>query len=168
VGYCSYVIDKSSSMLFEITELSDGFSETSLFSKMILIKNWQLRFPNTKSKHQKLPTNEVMIKANLTSVISPPDYRWRLSSIQFTSSSIFGSQKDIEEQADAIIMYFGLNRTHCTALLWSPLRTHTFCPFSAFQIWIRPSVEPLITNCESGEKEASRGKFFEFRWPVKD
>ena len=27
VGYCSYVIDKSSSMLFEITELSDGFSE---------------------------------------------------------------------------------------------------------------------------------------------
>ena len=26
-----------------------------------------------------------------------------------TSSSIFGSQKDIEEQADAIIMYFGLN-----------------------------------------------------------
>jgi len=31
---------------------------------------------------------------------------------QFTSSSIFGSQKDMEEQADAIIMYFGLNRTH--------------------------------------------------------
>ena len=53
VGYCSYIIDKSSSMLFEITELSDGFSETSLFSKMILIKNWQLRFPNTKSKHHK-------------------------------------------------------------------------------------------------------------------
>ena len=26
-----------------------------------------------------------------------------------TSSSIFGSQKDMEEQADAIIMYFGLN-----------------------------------------------------------
>ena len=40
-------------MLFEITELSYGFSETSLFSKMILIKNWQLRFPNTKSKHHK-------------------------------------------------------------------------------------------------------------------
>jgi len=31
---------------------------------------------------------------------------------QFTSSSIFGNQKDMEEQADAIIMYFGLNRTH--------------------------------------------------------
>jgi len=31
---------------------------------------------------------------------------------QLTSSSIFGSQKDMEEQADAIIMYFGLNRTH--------------------------------------------------------
>jgi len=87
---------------------------------------------------------------------------------QFTSSSIFGSQKDMEEQADAIIMYFGLNRTHWTALLWSPLRTQTFCPFSAFQMWIRPSVEPLITNCESGEKEASRGRFFELRWPVKD
>ena len=26
-----------------------------------------------------------------------------------TSSSIFGSQKDMEEQADAIIIYFGLN-----------------------------------------------------------
>lgn len=130
------------------------------------IGSWD--FPILNQSITKLPTNEVMIKANLTSVISPPDYRWRLSSVQFTSSSIFGSQKDIEEQADAIIMYFGLNRTHCTALLWSPLRTHTFCPFSAFQIWIRPSVEPLITNCESGEKEASRGKFFEFRWPVKD
>jgi len=84
------------------------------------------------------------------------------------SSSIFGSQKDMEEQADAIIMYFGLNRTHWTALLWSPLRTQTFCPFSAFQMWIRPSVEPLITNWESGEKEASRGRFFELRWPVND
>ena len=37
-----------------------------------------------------------------------------------------------------------LTRTHWTALLWSPLRTQTFCPFSAFQMWIRPSVEPLM------------------------
>ena len=37
-----------------------------------------------------------------------------------------------------------LTRTHWTALLWSPLRTQTFWPFSAFQMWIRPSVEPLM------------------------
>ena len=34
-------------------------------------------------------------------------------------------------------------------------------------MWIRPSVDPEMTNCESGEKEASSGRFFELRCPVK-
>jgi len=82
------------------------------------------------------------------------------------SSSTEGSQKDMELQADAIIMYLGLNWTHCTGPLWSPLRTQTFGPFSLFQMWMRPSLEPEITNWESGEKDASRGSCLELRWPV--
>ena len=61
---------------------------------------------------------------------------------------------------------FVLTWTHCTGPVWSPLRTHTFWPFSLFQMWILPSLEPEMTNCESGEKEASRGSCLEFRWPA--
>jgi hypothetical protein len=69
-------------------------------------------------------------------------------------------------QAEAISMYLGLNWTHCTGPEWSPLRRHTLVPVSAFQMCTRPSVEPEMTNCESGEKLASSGINFELRWPV--
>ena len=69
-------------------------------------------------------------------------------------------------QAEAISMYFGLNCTHWTGPVWSPFSTQTLVPFSAFQMWILPSVEPEMTNCESGEKEASSGRLLELRWPV--
>lgn len=48
-----------------------------------------------------------------------------------------------------------------------PQNFRTFVPFSAFQMWTLPSVEPEMTNCESGEKDASRGMFLELMWPVK-
>ena len=82
------------------------------------------------------------------------------------SSSTLGSQKAMFLQVDAIIMYFGLNWTHPTGPVWSPLRTQTLVPFSAFQIWILPSVDPEITNWLSGLKEASNGIDFVLRWPV--
>jgi len=62
------------------------------------------------------------------------------------SSSTLGSQKAMFLHDEAIIMYLGLNCTHCTGPVWSPLRTQTLVPFSAFQMWTRPSVEPEITN----------------------
>ena len=74
-----------------------------------------------------------------------------------------GSQKAMFLQAEAIIMYLGLNWTHLTGSVWSPLRTQTLVPFSAFQMCTRPSVEPEMTNCESGENEASSGIPFEFK-----
>ena len=61
-----------------------------------------------------------------------------------------------------------LTWTHCTGFLWSPLRTQTFWPFSEFQMWILPSLEPEMTNWESGENEASSGSCLELRWPVKE
>ena len=63
-------------------------------------------------------------------------------------------------------MYLGLNCTHLTGSVWSPFNTHTFVPFSAFQICTLPSVDPDITNCESGENDASRGILLLFKWPV--
>jgi len=62
------------------------------------------------------------------------------------SSSTLGSQKAMFLHDEAIIMYLGLNCTHCTGPVWSPLSTQTLVPFSAFQMWTRPSVEPEITN----------------------
>jgi len=82
------------------------------------------------------------------------------------SSSTLGSQKAMFLHVDAIIMYLGLNWTHPTGPVWSPLSTQTFVPFSAFQIWILPSVDPEITNWLSGLKEASNGIDFVLRWPV--
>ena len=102
--------------------------------------------------------------------IKPRKRTWLFSGFQarqyYESSSILGSQKAIFLQADAIIMYLGLNCTQRTGSVWSPFKTQTFVPFSAFQIWTLPSVDPEITNCESGEKDASRGIFLLFKWPV--
>ena len=81
------------------------------------------------------------------------------------SSSTLGSQKAMFLHDEAIIMYLGLNCTHCTGPVWSPLSTQTLVPFSAFQMWTRPSVEPEITNWLSGENEASNGICLEFMWP---
>lgn len=82
-------------------------------------------------------------------------------------SSMVGNQNDMLVQADASIMYLGLNCTHCTGPAWSPLRTTTLCPVSAFHTWILPSVEPLKMYCESGLKDASIGMPLLFKWPVK-
>lgn len=58
---------------------------------------------------------------------------------------MLGSQKAMFLHADAMSMYLGLNWTHCTGPVWSPLSTHTLVPFSAFQMWTRPSVDPEMT-----------------------
>ncbi len=91
----------------------------------------------------------------------------RMLSLSQVSSSTLGSQKAMFLQDEDIIIYFGLNWTHWTGPVWSPLKTQTLVPFSAFQMWTRPSVEPEMTNWLSGENDASRGIFLEFRWPVK-
>lgn len=82
------------------------------------------------------------------------------------SSSTAGSQNAIFVQADASIMYLGLNCTHCVGPGWSPFSEHTLKPFSAFQTCTRPSVLPENTNCESGEKDASIGMPLLLRWPA--
>lgn len=82
-------------------------------------------------------------------------------------SSIVGNQNDMLVQAEASIMYLGLNWTHCTGPAWSPLSTTTLCPVSAFHTWILPSVEPLNMYWESGLNDASIGMPLLFKWPVK-
>ena len=62
------------------------------------------------------------------------------------SSSTLGSQKAMFWQAEAIIMYLGLNWTQRTGSLWSPFSTHTFVPFSAFQMWILGWKEDVQVN----------------------
>lgn len=44
----------------------------------------------------------------------------------------------------------------------------TLWPDSACQTCMRPSVEPLKTNWESGLKDASSGIFLSLRWPCLD
>ena len=70
-------------------------------------------------------------------------------------------------QAEAIIMKLGLNCTHCTGPTCPPLSTQTLYPLPASHTCIRPSVEPLYTNLESGEKQPSTGIPLLLRWPAK-
>jgi hypothetical protein len=81
------------------------------------------------------------------------------------SSSIDGSQKARLVHADTIIMYLGLNWTHCTGLGWSPFSTHTLNPVSAFHTCTRPSELPAKINCESGLNDASIGIPLLFKCP---
>lgn len=71
------------------------------------------------------------------------------------------------EQAEASIMYLGLNCRHCMGPGWSAFMTATLTPVSVFQQWIRPSVDPQNANLESGLNEASRGIPLLFWKPIK-
>lgn len=82
-------------------------------------------------------------------------------------SSIVGNQNAMLVQADANIMYLGLNWTHWTGPGWSAFKTHTLYPVSAFHTCTLPSVDPLKINCESGLNDASIGIPLLLRWPVK-
>lgn len=82
-------------------------------------------------------------------------------------SSNAGNQNAILVQADANIIYFGLNCTHWTGPGWSAFKTQTLYPVSAFQTCTLPSVDPLKMNCESGLNEASIGIPLLFKCPVK-
>ena len=48
------------------------------------------------------------------------------------------------EQAEASIMYLGLNWRHWIGPGWSAFMTATLTPVSVFQQWIRPSVDPIV------------------------
>lgn len=77
-----------------------------------------------------------------------------------------GSQNAIFVQAEASIMYLGLNWTHWTGPGWSAFNTQILYPESAFHTCTRPSVLPENMYWESGEKLASMGMPLLFRWPV--
>ena len=69
-----------------------------------------------------------------------------ISDVIYWSPSRFGSQRLRCVHPEAIIRWFGLNWTHWTGPTCPPLRTQILKPVSAFQMWIRPSVEPDKTN----------------------
>lgn len=62
------------------------------------------------------------------------------------------------EQAVASIIYFGLNWTHCTGPVCSPLSITTLLPVSAFQQWTLPSDDPVnavkkqLSLCQNNAK----------------
>lgn len=66
------------------------------------------------------------------------DYKHFLIRVYFTlvggfQSSMYGNQKAMLEQAEASIMYLGLNCRHCIGPGWSAFMTATLTPVSVFQ-----------------------------------